>query len=132
VATVSGRLRICSARSRSPTTTSPGGVALMDIAPVGRNLVGECAKFLFILSLRTLTSDLIGFQTPPARSCNSDSTSDHCAAFPVKGDPRREMRVRIHHLDDLDQLTSVRYRVSRNTVPLEDYKRPTPSATEAS
>jgi hypothetical protein len=58
-------------------------VPLVDIAPVGRNPVGECAKFLCCLPLRTLESNLIGFQTPFARSCNSDKTSDHCAALPV-------------------------------------------------
>jgi hypothetical protein len=83
VATVSGRLRICSAKIALANDYVPGWVALMDIAPVGRNLVGECAKFLLILSPRTLASDLIGFQTPSARSCNSDSTSDHCAALPM-------------------------------------------------
>src|ERR1700730_696851 len=61
----------------------PSWVALMDVAPVGRNPVGECTKFLCCLPLRTLASDLIGFQTPFARSCNSDKTGDHCAAFPV-------------------------------------------------
>src|SRR5580700_1671898 len=35
--------------------------------------------FLLIPSLCTLISNLIGFQTPPACSCNSDNTSDHCA-----------------------------------------------------
>ena len=61
----------------------PGWVPLMDIAPVGRKPVGECAKFLCCLPLRTLASDLIGFQTPFARSCNSDKTSDHCTTLPV-------------------------------------------------
>jgi len=61
----------------------PSWVSLMDIAPVGRNPVGECAKFLCCLPLRTLTSDLIGFQTPPARSYNCDKTSDDCATLPV-------------------------------------------------
>jgi hypothetical protein len=50
----------------------------MDIAPYLRNLVGECAKFLLMLSLlHTWASDLISFQTPSARSGNSDNTSDH-------------------------------------------------------
>jgi hypothetical protein len=45
----------------------PSWVAVMDIAPVGRSPVGECAKFPFRLPLlRTLASNLIGFQTPPA------------------------------------------------------------------
>ena len=83
MATESGRLRSCSAKSRSQTTTSPVWVPLMDIAPVGRNPVGECAKFRCCLPLSTLASDLIGFQTPFARSCNSDKTSDHCATLPV-------------------------------------------------
>ena len=61
----------------------PGRVPLMDIASVGGNPVGECAKFLCCLPLRTLASDLIGFQTPSAGSCNSDKTSDHCATLPV-------------------------------------------------
>jgi hypothetical protein len=61
----------------------PGWVPPMDIAPVGRNPVGECAKFRCCLPLSTLASDLIGFQTPFARSCNSDKTSDHCATLPV-------------------------------------------------
>jgi hypothetical protein len=39
--------------------------------------------FLLIPSLCTLISNLIGFQTPPACSCNSDNTSDHCATSPV-------------------------------------------------
>jgi hypothetical protein len=60
-----------------------GWVPLMDMAPVGRNPVGQRAKSLCCLPLRTLTSGLIGFQTPFARSCNSDKTSDHCAALPV-------------------------------------------------
>jgi hypothetical protein len=41
----------------------PSWVAVIDIAPVGRSPVGECAKFPFRLPLRTLGSDLIGFQT---------------------------------------------------------------------
>ena len=61
----------------------PGWVPLMDIAPVGRNPVGECAKFLVRLPLRTLTSGLIGFQTPFARSCKADKSSDRCATLPV-------------------------------------------------
>jgi hypothetical protein len=61
----------------------PSWVPLVDIAPVGRNPVGECAKFLCCLPLRTLASDLIGFQTPFARSCNSDKTNDHCTTLPV-------------------------------------------------
>jgi hypothetical protein len=61
----------------------PGWVPLMDIAPVGRNPVRECAKSLCCLPLRTLTSGLIGFQTPFARSRNSDNTNDHCATSPV-------------------------------------------------
>jgi hypothetical protein len=56
-------------------------VPLMDIAPVGRNPVGECAKFLLISSLCALISSLIGFQIPSARSCNSDKTSDYCATL---------------------------------------------------
>jgi hypothetical protein len=47
----------------------PSWVPLMDIAPVGRNPVG-----------------------------NSDKTSGHCAASPV-GDPRKDTCERIHHLD---------------------------------
>ena len=61
----------------------PSWVSLMDIAPVGRNPVGECPEFPLISSLRALISNLIGFQTPFARSCNSDKTSDYCAASPV-------------------------------------------------
>jgi len=61
----------------------PGWVPLMNIAPVGRNPVRECAKSLCCLPLRTLISNLIGFQIPSARSCNSDNTSDHCATSPV-------------------------------------------------
>jgi hypothetical protein len=61
----------------------PSWIPLMDIAPVGRNPVGECAKFLCCLPLRTLESDLICFQTPFSRSCNSHKTSDHCATLPV-------------------------------------------------
>jgi hypothetical protein len=61
----------------------PGWVSLMDIAPVGRNPVGECPEFLLVSSLCSLISNLIGFQTPSARSCNSDKTSDHCATLPV-------------------------------------------------
>ena len=61
----------------------PCRVAVMDTSPVGRNPVGECAKFLCCLPLRTLESDLICFQTPFARSCNSHKTSDHCATLPV-------------------------------------------------
>ena len=63
----------------------PGWVPLMDIAPVGRNPVGECAKFLLISLLCALISSLIGFQIPSARSCNSDKTSDYCATLPVLG-----------------------------------------------
>jgi hypothetical protein len=55
----------------------------MDIASVDGNLVGECPEFLLISSLCTLISNLIGFQIPSARSCNSDNTSDHCATSPV-------------------------------------------------
>ena len=61
----------------------PSWVSLMDIAPVGRNPVGECPEFLLVSSLCSLISNLIGFQTPSARSCNSDKTSDHCATLPV-------------------------------------------------
>ena len=61
----------------------PGWVPLMDIAPVGRNPVGECPEFLLTSSLCALISNLIGFQTPFACSCNSDKTSDHCATLPV-------------------------------------------------
>src|SRR5712692_793617 len=58
-------------------------VALMDIAPVARYLIGERPKFSLLLTLRTLGSGLVSFETPSARSCNSDSTSDHRAASPV-------------------------------------------------
>ena len=61
----------------------PSWVPLMDIAPIGRNLVGECPEFLLISSLCTLISNLIGFEIPSARSCNSDKTNGHCAASPV-------------------------------------------------
>ena len=58
-------------------------IPLVDIAPIGRNLVGECPEFPLVSSLCAVISNLIGFQTPSARSCNSDKTSDHCAALPV-------------------------------------------------
>jgi hypothetical protein len=61
----------------------PGWVPLMDIAPVGRNPVGECPEVLLISALCALISNLIGFQTPFARSCNSDKASDHSATLPV-------------------------------------------------
>src|SRR5881628_265317 len=84
VATMSGCLRSCSAKSRSLTTTVAGWVALMDFATVGGNPISECSKFLFPVSLLTLDSGLIGFQTPSGRNCDSDSgTSDHCAGPPV-------------------------------------------------
>jgi len=54
----------------------------VDFATVGGNLISECSKFLFPVSLLTLDSGLIGFQTPSGRNCDSDSgTSDHCAAL---------------------------------------------------
>jgi len=61
----------------------PGGVALMDFSPVGRNLIGERAKFLFLLSLRTFDPGLIGLQIRSARSHYPDSTGDHRAGSPV-------------------------------------------------
>ena len=61
----------------------PGWVALMDIAPVGRYLIGERAKFLFLLTLRTFDSGLIGFQIRSARHRDPDSTGDHRAGSPV-------------------------------------------------
>jgi hypothetical protein len=54
----------------------PAGVALMDIAPVGRNLVSESAQFLLPVMLRTVGSGFVGFEKPSAGSCNSDKTSD--------------------------------------------------------
>ena len=50
-------------------------VALMDIAPVARYLIGERPKFSLLLTLRTLGSGFVGFETPSARSCNSDMQS---------------------------------------------------------
>ena len=76
MATASGRLRSLFRQVVLPHNHIPGWIALMDSVPVGRNLVRECTKFLFLLTLRTLSAGLIGLQTPPARSCNSDSTSD--------------------------------------------------------
>jgi hypothetical protein len=61
----------------------PGWVAVMDVASIDWNLIGECPEFLLISSLCTLISNLIGFQTPSASSCNSDKTSDHGATLPV-------------------------------------------------
>jgi hypothetical protein len=61
----------------------PGREALMDVSSIGSNPVGECPEFLLVPSLCTLISNLIGFQTPSARSCNSDKTGDHCATLPV-------------------------------------------------
>ena len=61
----------------------PGWVALMNLASICENLVGECPEFLLIPSLCTAISNLIGFQTPSARSCKSDKTDDHCATLPV-------------------------------------------------
>ncbi len=61
----------------------PGWEALMDIAPVGRNFVSESAQLFLPVTLRTLGSGFIGLETPSARSCNSDSTSDHRAGSPV-------------------------------------------------
>jgi len=62
----------------------PGWVPLVDFATVGGNLISECSKFPFSVSLITLDSGLIGFQTPSGRKRNSDSgTSDHCASPPV-------------------------------------------------
>ncbi len=92
VATLSGRLRSCSAKSPLADDYVPGWVALMDFVPVARYLIRERPNFLFPVSLRTLGSGLIGFQTPSARSCDSDSTSDHCASLPVQGNPRRDTR----------------------------------------
>ena len=75
----------------------PGWVALMDIAPVDRNPIGECAEFFLPVTLHTLGSGLIGFQTPSAGDCNSDrSTSDHCASLPVQGKPRRDTGEHVH------------------------------------
>lgn len=55
----------------------PRWIALMDSVSVGRNLVCECTKFLFLPTLRTLSTGLIGLQTPPAHSCNSDSSDQY-------------------------------------------------------
>jgi len=62
----------------------PGWVALVDFATVGGNLISECSKFPFSVSLITLDSGLIAFQTPSGRNCDCDSgTCDHRAGSPV-------------------------------------------------
>ena len=48
----------------------------MDFASVGRNPIGECAKFFLPVTLRTLDFGVFGFETPSASSCYSGSTND--------------------------------------------------------
>jgi len=79
-----GACEVCSARVAFTDDYVPGWVALVDIAPVDRNFVSESAQFFLPITLHTLGSGLIGFQTPSGRNCDSDSgTSDHCAGPPV-------------------------------------------------
>src|SRR5437667_8506904 len=92
------------AKAGSPTHRDynyvPGWVALMDIAPVGRNFVGESAQFFLPVTLRTLGSGFVGFETPRTSGCNSDSsTSNHCAGPPVQGNPRKSTCEGIHHVE---------------------------------
>jgi hypothetical protein len=61
----------------------PGWVASMDFATVGRNLIGERAKFFLPVTLGTFDSGLIGFQIRSARNHDPDSTGDHRAGSPV-------------------------------------------------
>ena len=61
----------------------PVWVALMDIASVSRNPIGECAKFFFPVTLRTLDFGSVGFETNSACCCNSDRTSNHRADSPA-------------------------------------------------
>jgi hypothetical protein len=78
----------------------PGWVTLMDFATVGGNLISEYSKFFFPVSLLTLHSGLIAFQTSSGRKCDSDSsTSDHYAGSPVQGNPRKTTCEGIDHLE---------------------------------
>ena len=76
----------------------PGWVALMDIVPVARNPVGEGAKFLLLLTLRTLRFGLFAFEKTSAHCCNSDRTNNRRADSPVRGEPRGGADEGIHHL----------------------------------
>jgi len=77
----------------------PGWVALMDFATVGRNLIGERAKFFLPVTLGTFDSGLIGFQIRSARNRDPDSTGDHRAGSPVQGNPQKTTCEGIHHLE---------------------------------
>jgi hypothetical protein len=54
----------------------PSWVALMDIASVGRNPIGEGAKFFLSVTRRTLNFGLFGIETNSARGGYPDRTSN--------------------------------------------------------
>jgi hypothetical protein len=65
----------------------PSWVALMDFASVGRNPIGECAKFFLPVTLRTLDFGFFGFETPYSGSKRSIRSTS--AVLSTKSQPRR-------------------------------------------